>query len=152
MSAQGLQQGDSLSALLFSLPIKQLLNELSATIRVGYLDYVTLGGAAHISASDVEHIKASAEQYGLILNISNSELIAQDPNKVSGFAAFKDFRLIKLEDMSLLGAPIVDNRAMEATLKEKTHLLEKAISTLKELNTHDGLTTLKSSLEISKIM
>ena len=33
----------------------------SEATRVGYLDDVTLGGAAHILALDVEHIKASAE-------------------------------------------------------------------------------------------
>ena len=74
-------------------------------------------------ASDVEHIKTSAEKYGLILNISKCELIAQDPSKVSGLAAFNDFRLIKLEDVSLLGAPIRNNRAMEVILKAKAHLM-----------------------------
>ena len=33
-------------------------------------------------------------------------------------------------------------------MKEKTHLLEKAISRLKELNSHDGLTILRNSLGI----
>ena len=77
-------------------------------------------------------------------------MIAQDPHKVSGFADFKDFRLIKVEDMSLLGALIIDNQAMEVILKDKTHLLEKANSRLKELNRHDGLTILRNSLGIPK--
>ena len=127
MSAEGLLQGNPLSALLFCLAIQRLLNELAATLQVGYLDNVTLGGAANILAADVEHIKASVEKHGLILNISKCELIAQEPSKVAGFAAFKDFRLIKLEDMRLLEAPILNNRAMEAILKEKMHLLEKVI-------------------------
>ena len=60
MSAEGPQQGDPLSALLVCLAIQRLLNELAATLGVGYSDDVTLGSAAHIFASDVEQIRANA--------------------------------------------------------------------------------------------
>ena len=48
-----------------------------------YIDDVKLGGAPLIIASDVELIKDKAKQYGLTLNISKCELIAEDPNKFS---------------------------------------------------------------------
>ena len=83
-----------------------------------------------IIASDVELIKDKAKQYGLTLNISKCELIVENPKKFSDIEAFKDFQLIRLEDMTLLGAPVIGTRAMEVTLKEKTHLLENAISRL----------------------
>ena len=91
------------------------------------------------------------KQYGLTLNISKCELIAENPKKFSDIETFNDFRLIRLEDMTLLGAPVIGSQAMEATLKEKIRLLENAISRLQELNSHDGLTILRNSLGIPKM-
>ena len=48
------------------------------------------------------------------------ELIAENPTQFSDIEAFKDFRLISLEDMTLLGAPVIGSQAMEVTLKENT--------------------------------
>ena len=53
--------------------------------------------------------------------------------------------------MTLLGAPVMGSQAMEATLKEKTRLLENAISRQHELNSHDGLTILRNGLGIPKM-
>ena len=113
MSAEGPQQGDPLSALLFCLALQSLLRELAASLRVRYLDDVTLGGAPLIIASDVELIKDKAKQYGLTLNISKCRLITENSKKFSDIEAFKDFRLIRLEDMTLLGAPVIGSQAME---------------------------------------
>ena len=52
-SAEGPQQGDPLSALLFCVALQSLLRELAASLRVGYLDDVSLGGAPLIIATDV---------------------------------------------------------------------------------------------------
>ena len=99
----------------------------------------------------MELIKDKAKQYGLTLNIFKCELIAENPKKFSDIEDFKDFRLIRLEDMTLLGAPVIGSQAMEAALKEKIRLLENAISRLQELNSHDGLTILRNSLGITKM-
>ena len=38
LSAEGIQQGDPLGPLLFSLTLHPILNSLSSKLRVGYLD------------------------------------------------------------------------------------------------------------------
>ena len=78
MSAEGPQQGDPLSALLFCLALQSLIRELASSLGVGYLHGVTLEGAPLIIASDVELIQDKAKQYGLTLNISKCELIAEN--------------------------------------------------------------------------
>ena len=85
----------------------ELIKDKAKQYGLTLLDDVTLGGGPLIIASDVELIKDKAKQYGLTLNISKCELIAENPTKFSDIEAFKDFRLIRLEDMTLLGAPVI---------------------------------------------
>ena len=151
LSEEGPQQGDPLGSLMFCLALQRLLRELTASLQVGYLDDLTLGGNAQTVAADVDHIMANSERYGLKLNISKCELIAEDPSKFSHIKSFKNFRLVQVEDMTLLGAPVMGNRAMETSLKEKTLLLQNAIGRLRDLNSHDALTILRNSLGIPKM-
>ena len=54
--------------------------------------------------------------------------------------------------MTLLGAPILQGRALDRTLKTKVEELERAISRLKLLRAYDALALLKSSISLPKLL
>jgi len=55
-SEEGAQQGDPIGPLLFCNTIRRMLSLLEASLNLGYLDDVTLGGTVKTVASDVAKI------------------------------------------------------------------------------------------------
>ena len=73
-SQEGAQQGDPLGPLLFCLTIQPMLQSLSSTLVIGYLDDITLGGDEQVLAADMVQIQEQGEALGLRLNITKCEL------------------------------------------------------------------------------
>ena len=59
---------------------------------------------------------------------------------------------VLLEDMTLLDAPILAVRSVDAALKEKTAILEKSIKHLSLLSSHDVICLLKNSIGTPKML
>ena len=57
-----------------------------------------------------------------------------------------------MEDLTLLGAPILPGRAVDKPLKEKTEKLEKAMSRIHLLQSHDAVTLLLNSISVPKLL
>jgi len=68
--ATGMQQGDPLGPVLFSLAIHSLVKELVSTFNVWYLDDGTLGGSLQIVLADFNTILHQSSFLGLFLSIS----------------------------------------------------------------------------------
>ena len=62
------------------------------------------------------------------------------------------FRRTEIEDLTLLGAPILSGRIVDKALKEKTEKLEKAMSKLHLLQSHDALNLLRNSISVAKLL
>jgi len=56
LSEEGAQQGDPIGPLLFCNTIQPVLSSLEASLKLGYLDDVNLGGIVKTVASDVAEI------------------------------------------------------------------------------------------------
>ena len=56
---------------------------------------------------------------GLFLNANKCEITARNFDIINKFSIFNQFKRVLLEDMTLLGAPILAGRAVDAALKEK---------------------------------
>ena len=67
-SSEGVQQGDPLSALLFSLAIHKMCAKLKSELAVFYLDDGTLGGSWVVVIKDVKLSEAEASNLGLQLS------------------------------------------------------------------------------------
>ena len=72
-SAEGVQQGDPLGPLCFSLAIQGLISKLTSELNLWYLDDGTLAGRPDLVRADFESIIAAQESLGLKVNLSKCE-------------------------------------------------------------------------------
>ena len=68
LSQEGSQQGDPLGPLFFCLAIHPLIVLCNSSLKMAFMDDVTLGGPAATVASDAAMIKAEGTSRGLFLN------------------------------------------------------------------------------------
>ena len=111
-SAEGVQQGDPLGPLLFCIAIHPILTSCATELRIGYLDDITIGGEISTVGEEVSALKARAEELGLLINDSKTEIISLSspqsiPFSLSGFVQQS------VEESSLLGAPLVRGYATD---------------------------------------
>jgi hypothetical protein len=144
LSQEGCQQGDPLGPLLFCLAIHPLITACNSPLKMAFMDDVTLGGPAAIVASDVAMIKAEGALRGLFLNDRKCESITangQPPDDV----LLRDFVQLTPTSATLLGAPLVIGPAMDKCLQQRCDDLERVISRLELITSHDALVLLRAS-------
>ena len=153
LSEEGVQQGDPLGPLLFSITIQNLISGLRSPFRVFYLDDGTIGGSPGDVVSDLHHIEEGAAGLGLVLNRNKSELICDDgllPSAV--FSSFPGLQVVGRSCASLLGTPIGDLQSIERCLRDKLEKLGVLGDRLHLLSSHDALLILRHSLCIPKVL
>ena len=133
ISAEGSQQGDPLSILQFCESIQSTLTEREARTKLGFVDDIDLEREVACVARDVQVIMDSQP---LFLNAHKCEITARNFDIINIFPIFNQFKRVLLEDMTLLGAPIIAGRTVDAALKEKTAILKKSIKRLSLLPSH----------------
>ena len=79
-------------------------------------------------------------------------MAAKNFDIIDEFAVFKAFKRIAIEDLTLLGAPILEGRAVDNALQDKIATLERSITRLSKLQSHDALCLLKNSLAMPKLL
>ena len=103
-------------------------------------------------ARDVQATMDSQPLTGLFVNVHKCEITSRNLDIINKFPIFNQFKRVLLEDMTLLGAPILAARAVDAALKEKTTILEKSITRLSLLPSHDAPCLLKNSIGMPKML
>ena len=152
-SAEGIQQGDPLGPLLFSLTVHHLLGSLRSEFKIFYLDDGTLGGDLHDVSEDLQQIEMAAEELGLILNHHKSEIICVDEHtKQSILSVSPHLQCVDPSEACLLGSPIGGSGSIEAVLSSKKKSLELLGERLKLLHSHDALCLLRNALALPKIL
>jgi len=104
LSREGAQQGDPLRSLEFCEAIHPLLLKLHSSVKIGFMDDLTLSGDLHTVERDITTIMESSTETGLQLNVNKCEIITDDFTEISTLATFIDFIRVNKEDMTLLGS------------------------------------------------
>ena len=119
---------------------------------IGFIDDLSMSVDLPTLAQDVDTIIKSESSTGLKLNTSKCEITMEDFSKLSQFQIFKDFIKVPKENLKLWEAPILQGQALDKALKTKVDKLERAISRLSLLQSHDALVLLKNNISILKLL
>ena len=92
--------------LLFCLTIYSIVSQLRSELRIFYMDGGTLGGSLHV-LDDLHTVRNAAEDLGLHLNLTKSEVICVDPRtKDTMLNAAHDLCIVIPDQAILLGSLI----------------------------------------------
>ena len=133
-SEEGIQQGDPFGPALFALGLDELTREVESGFNVWYLDDATLGGSPDVVLRDVRRLVTALGAIGLEINSAKCELTVLghaevDPVSTQFREVIPDVRLVELDRLVLLGAPVVSS-AIPPILAEKMRGLERLVSRL----------------------
>ena len=152
-SAEGVQQGDPLGPLLFSLSIHSMVSQLKSAFTLFYLDDGTLGGSSIEVRHDLQSLEASSRELGLVLNRGKTEIVCSDPITVSSLQSISpDFRCVAPSEACLLGSPIGDFASVNRTLQAKFDALKTIGERLSFLHSQDALLLLRNVFSLPKVL
>jgi len=125
-SEEGAQQGDPLGQLLFCLTIREMIASLKSEMSIANLDDVGLRGDAEVVANDFQKIEEMGSQIGLSLNRTKCEVIGHDNSTRTIFRAHAiQLPETELQDMMILGSPVLPGPGVDAILQGKRKKLER---------------------------
>ena len=93
-SAEGVQQGNPLGPLLFSLTLNDILHDIDCSFVSGYLDDVAVAGDRDEVATEILRFEQRARALGLSLNHSKCQAIGLCPSDQADWVSrrLSDFR------------------------------------------------------------
>ncbi|XP_029656802.1 uncharacterized protein LOC115230817 [Octopus sinensis] len=157
-SENGVQQGDPLGPLLFSLAIDSAVKACQSEFNVWYLDDATIGGPACSILEDLNNIIPALISLGLSINPSKSEIfnISYDPNyfNTSIYPLFNsllpNIKAVTSSDLIVLGSPIFSS-AIPSFLELKLTKIQESIATLKTVDAHAAFFLIKNFLAFPRL-
>ena len=151
LSEEGVQQGDPLGPLFFSLALNGPLQGLGGEFIAGYLDDVSVGGRVSEVSSEVVEFETQAAAIGLRLNHTKCEVIGLSRESRSAWlASGLSFMQRDPENATLLGAPLHAQRIDQA-IEEKCEALQLAMARLKHMSAHEAIFILRNSLSVPRL-
>ena len=151
LSEEGIQQGDPLGPLLFSLALNGPLQDLRGEFVSGYLDDVSVGGRASVVLMEVTDFEAKTAAIGLHLNHAKCEVIGLPRESLSAWSSSGlSFAPRKPEEATLLGAPL-HIRGIDKAIGEKCEALQRAMARLKHMSAHEAMYILRNSLSVPRL-
>ena len=158
LSAEGVQQGDPLGPMCFSLAIHSLICNLTSELNMWYLDDGTLAGNSEAVRSDFEAIIAAQNSLGLKVNLAKCEfsVLGSDPERSqaardSFSADFQEAKFVPPNDLSLLGTPLFQE-SLDTELSSRLVTFKSTCCRLESLDHHDALFLLKNVFHIPKLL
>ena len=143
LSKEGVQQGDPLGPLLFSLAINDAISCCKSEFNMWYLDDGTLGGNVDVVLADFVKIMELENSLGLKVNPAKCEIVSLDceneETTLEKFCKVADQIIpIKKENLTLLGAPVLPS-AVDEALQSKLTSLCRMLDRLEQLDAHEAL-------------
>ena len=150
-SAEGVQQGDPLGPLLFSLALHEVLVESTCSLTVAYLDDVVLGDELDNLLPQIRVFARSTQRIGLSLNYSKCEVVSLSSSARPQWTA-SDLPFIESDpkEACLLGSPLF-TQGVEQALKVHSKNLITAVNRLAHLSAHEAFFLLRNSLSMPRL-
>ena len=111
-----------------------------------------MSGPRQIVVDDIKTIIPKSEELSLELNAAKCEVTYDDSSTPHDDPILKSIQCAEMDDLTLFGAPILPGRAVDKALEEKIEKLEKAMSRLHLLQSHDDLNLLRNSISVPKLL
>ena len=148
LSAEGVQQGDPLGPLLFCLTLHQYCQRFSSELCISYLDDISIGGSCKSILQDLAVVR-EAEDIGLRLNLSKSEIITRDHTTLGTLlTSLPGAQVMDSVNATFLGSPLGDDRCVSrAMIDALKRVAEKFVA----LSAHDALVLLRNAFAIPKV-
>ena len=151
LSEEGVQQGDPLGPLFFSLALNGPLQDLGGKFVSGYLDDVSVGGRVNEVSTEVLGFESRAAAIGLRLNHAKCEVIGLSrESRAAWLSTGLSFLLREPEEASLLGAPL-HVQLIDKAIEEKCEALQRAMVRLKHMSAHEAIFILRNSLSVPRL-
>ena len=155
MSCEGVQQGDVLGSLLFSLAIKDMMNECKSPFNSWYLDDGVFAAEPNTIEQDYLRLVDSAASLGLCVKPDKCQISILNPRNRGVIQSLLKieplFKVIGIASLDLLGAPLLPP-AVEPFLEKKLEDLSRLNEKLMLLDNHDAFFLLKNCFSLPKIM
>ena len=157
-SKNGIQQGDPLEPLLFSLGLRRLTAALPTTpLSVWYLDDGTLGGPISLVKEAFDRVVSVAGSIGMTVNVAKTEvcLISGSMDVVSICATFGGAKVIPYPKLELLGSPIGPTDSPDQLSRSVEIRLEQIATfgqRLQDLCSHHRLFLLKHCVGVPRLL
>ena len=166
-SQAGVQQGDPLGPLFFSLAVHSVLEELATDraldLKAFYLDDGFLAGPAAAVASALATLQLRCPALGLNLNLGKCELVipcGRAPENLATLfpaplltdAETGACRLVLDRGFKLLGAPIGDKTFCEAFTQRRASKTKPTLEALADLHPQVGLLLLRYCASFGKLV
>ena len=158
-SEVGVQQGDPLGPLFFSLALQHLLLELGEfpglDISFSFLDDLILAGTQLAVARGISLLKASAPRLGLRLNMAKCELVSPTPKGLGvNWDLFDQLIPRNLDGcFKFLGTPIGSDEYCQQLTKQRATKVQECLDAIGELaNPQVALTLLRSCASFGKLV
>ena len=147
----GVQQGDPLGPLLFSLALLRISSSATCSFAAWYLDDASIGGTTTQVTNELHKVKRACQELGLELNSAKSEVVSDDTQYCDDMRnLLPECKISSPSKAELLGAPL-GPEAATVSLNAKTAALSSARDLLLKIDRHDVLSILRILLGHPKV-
>jgi len=143
VSAEGVQQGDPLGPLLFSLTLHPILEGCKCSLVAGYLDDAVIGDSVPNLLENIRNLAVVAASVGLSLNHSKCEIVGLTTSNITLWQSSDlNFSITDKKDACLLGSPLCPE-GVDPALSECLSQLRDIAPRLIRLPAHEAYHLLK---------
>lgn len=152
-SRSGVQQGDPLGPVLFSLALCSITHSLNSPFNAWFLDDGSIGGEGKQMLNVMKSLVPACQKIGLEINLQKSEIISNNQAIVHSFTdEFPDIKPTRVDDVEMLGVPIGSEVSAQKKLDEFVLTLNGLKDKLSMISKHQAVFLLQKCLGIPKLI